>query len=1070
LSGFSLGLGEIIVESTLASPLKASIPLSGMDRIDLDPDQFFIRIDGTSNPKIQYRLVRTDTETASIILYTRKAVTEPLIQFRIEVEWDEGIVARRYDVLIDPPSYQLNAPVEEVTVSTPDENLGGVFEPIATNLAPVSSLAETAVIGSDDDIDELVIPAMEARQQYGPIVDGNSIWRVAKKVATGSRELSIYQWMYGIWKANPRAFTRSNMHRLKIHVLISVPFEREVAAISRVDAYQTYARHLALLEPVTESGEIVVDDDSVPRTVIESAPKVENEKLVFEELPVDVVEKPPVTTAVVNIGKAGTPVVVNPAHTQAIEVLNEGEVVIELPEILDTGDQSGVIIVGAGTNIEVPTVKSSTIDESQAESSSTFKNRSHFIDQLPVIGSGAPLAFLGRTLQQTDEFVSTRPGWWIMAFGVWVTLVILMLSHEIRSRPRFFHGLKLRVTDLVLGVSPTRESILVSAGAEDSLRKLAMENESDEISEQSDKFNSNIDEVIAEADVLVANGKADKAVELLEASMDIQPDQGLTIHMLEAYHKAGDAKGFETLAEHFKTVITELNSSDQIYMQAMYSELRPNSTHLLDEGYLTDPSIVIPVIPAKPERPEQDARPPIGEDNNVEDPVESDPGDAIENDEAEDEDDFLATQVVIRENEAELPALATGVREQDDTLDEADVYLAYGLYENAEDLLIQSMEARPGRADYMSKLLDTYFATRNVAAFTKQAEALKAVGNAANRYWDRVQVMGYELAPDNELFSGARDSSLGASDLGIAKPEAADFDVGSEIEDDAPIAETDFPLSEEPNDIVDVDFDVDTQSFNETVNREGEVVEEEEEASDAPSDDEIVFDATDLESIQKVHGTTTNFELPEDINVDDDETGSESESMSLVLPGAEEIEFEPLDSGIFDLPDDMDADGEEIVSESGDELMETSGAQETDFGPFDTDVFDLPDDMDIDGENIISESEDPSTEISDDEEIEFGSLDTGVLGLPGEPENDVDSKSFDGRILYFPDSHGDDGRSGEFESEVKVTLQSIRDQIQQINERMFSQERDSNNLKKAIGELNELSNFQLPGKSKKSKQ
>jgi len=170
------------------------------------------------------------------------------------------------------------------------------------------------------------------------------------------------------------------------------------------------------------------------------------------------------------------------------------------------------------------------------------------------------------------------------------------------------------------------------------------------------------------------------------------------------------------------------------------------------------------------------------------------------------------------------------------------------------------------------------------------------------------------------------------------------------------------------------------------------------------------------------------------------------------------------------LPDDMDADGEEIVSESGDELMETSGAQETDFGPFDTDVFDLPDDMDIDGENIISESEDPSTEISDDEEIEFGSLDTGVLGLPGEPENDVDSKSFDGRIVYFPDSHGDDGRSGEFESEVKVTLQSIRDQIQQINERMFSQERDSNNLKKAIGELNELSNFQLPGKSKKSKQ
>jgi len=1032
LSGFGLGLGEIIVESTLASPLKASIPLSGMDRIDLDPDQFFIRIDGTSNPKILYRLEPTGTETASIILYTRKAVTEPLFQFRIEVEWDEGIVARRYDVLIDPPSYQLKAPVEEVTASTPDENPGSVFEPIATNLPAASSVAETAVTRSDNHTGEPARRAMEPRQQYGPITEGDSIWRVAKKVAAGSRELSIYQWMYGIWIANPRAFNRSNMHRLKIHELINVPFEGEVAEISRSKAYQTYARHLALLQPSTESREIVVEDDPVPRTVVESVPEVEDVKLVFEKLPVVAVEKPPVTTAVVNIEKAGTPVVVNPSHTPAVEVLNEGEVILDLLEIPNSGDQSGIVIVGAGTNVEVPIVMGSTNDEPRVESSSAFKNPSHSIEQLSVIDSGASQGILGRAVQWTDEFVSSRPGWWTMAFNAWITLVILMLSYEIRSRPWLFRDIKQRVSNLVPGVSATRELILASPEAEDSLRNLAIGNEPDDPTEQPGKINSNIDEVMAEADVLVANGKTGKAVELLEASMDIQPDQGLTIHMLEAYHKAGDAKGFETLAEHFKSVIAEMDSSEQIYVQAMYSELCPKSTHLLDAGYLTNPNTVVPVIPLMPEHPEQDAPPRMGEDNHVEGPVESDPGDAIENDEAEDEDDFLATQVIIRENEAELPPQAAGVRQQDDTLDEADIYLAYDLYENAEDLLIQSMKARPGRADYTSKLLDTYFATRNVVEFTKQAEALKGMGDAANRYLDRVQVMGYELAPNNELFSGARDSSLSASDLGIAKPEAADFDLGSEIEGDAPIAKTDFPLNGDSNYLVDVD----TQSFIETVNREDEVVEDEEEAptsgeaADELSDQEIVFDATDLERIQKDGGKTEIFELPGDINVDNDETGSELESMSLELPGAEEIEFEPLDSGIFDLPDDTDADGEEIVSESEDASMETG----------------------------------------DDEEIVFGPLDTGVFELPDDPENDVDSKSFDGRILYFPDGHSDDGKSGEFESEVKMTLQSIRDQMQQINERMFSQERDSNNLKKAIGELNELSNFQLPGKNKKSKQ
>jgi FimV-like protein len=1075
LSGFGLGLGEIIVESTLASPLKASIPLSGMDRIDLDPDQFFIRISGISKPKIQYRLERTDTGTASINLYTRKAVTEPLFQFSIEVEWDEGTVARRYDVLIDPPSYHLNAPVEAITTSDPDENPGNGFEPIVANPPATSPVVETAVTSSDNHTGEPVTPATEARRQYGPIVDGDSIWRVAKKVATGSKELSIYQWMYGIWKANPQAFARSNMHRLRTNEFIGVPYEREIAAIPWAEAYQTYTRHLALFETAIETVETVADDDPAPRTVVESAPEVERERLAFEELPVAVVEKPPVTTAAVNIEKAATPVVVNSSNNPAIEVLNEGEVILDLLEVLDAGDQSGIIIVGAGANIEVPTVKSSTNEESRVESSSAFKNRSHSIEQLPVIGSGAPLTFLGRALQQTDEFVSTRPGWWIMAFGVWITLVILMLSHEIRSRPGLLRGLKQRVTDLVLGVSTTRELIPASAEVEDSFRKLAMESESDDPTEQPDKINSKIDEVMAEADVLVAKGNPDKAMELLEASMDIQPDQGLTIHMLEAYHKAGDAKGFETLVEHFKTVIEAMDSGDQIYVQAMYSELCPNSTYLIDAGYLKDPNIMVPAIPAKPERPEQDARPHMGEDNNVEVPVESDPGDAIENDEAEEEDDFLVTQVIIRENKAELPAPAAGVKQQDDTLDEVDIYLAYGLYENAEDLLIQSMEARPGRADYTSKLLDTYFATRNAADFTRQAEALKRMGDAANRYWDRVQVMGYELAPDNELFSGARDSSLSASDLGIAKPQVADFDLGSEIEDDAPIAKTDFPLSEDSNDLVDDDVDVDTQSFIETVNREGEVVEDEEEvptsgeAADDPSDYEIIFDAAGVEGIKKIDGATRIFELPDEINVGDDETGAEPENMSLELPGAEEIVFESLDSGIFDLADDTDADGEEIVSESEYALIETSGAGETDFGSLDTDVFELPDDMDVDGEKIISEPADASMETGDDEEIDFGPLNTGFFELPDDPENNVDSKSFDGRILYFPVSHSDEGKSGEFESEVKMTLQSIRDQMQQINERMFSQERDSNNLKKAIGELNELSNSQLPEKSKKSK-
>jgi len=1090
LSCFSLGLGEIIVESTLASPLKASIPLNGMDRIDLDPDQFFIRLDGFSKPKIRYRLERIDTETARIILYTRKAITEPLFQFRIEVEWDEGIVARRYDVLIDPPSYLLNTPVEVITTSVPGEISGSLTEPVATDPPAASSVVETTVTRSVNHTGEPGSPPMEPRRQYGPIGDGDSIWRVAKKVATGNKELSIYQWMYGIWQANPQAFARSNMHRLRIYEFISVPYEWEVAEIPRGQAYQTYARHLALFETAIENRETVVGDDSVAHAVVGSAPKVANEKMVFEEIPTAVTEEPPVTNAAVNIDQVSASVVVNPSHTPAAEVLKEGEVILDLIEVLDTGDQPGIILVGAGTDIEVPAVQGNTNDESQAEWAGTLEKRGDFIEQLPVIGSEAPLAIVGRALQQTDEFVSSRPSWWVMAFGVWVTLVILMLSYEFRSRPGLMRDLKQRVVDLVLGVFTTRESIQVSAGVEYSLRSLAADNESNEPG----SISPDVDEVIAAADVIVANGNTDEAVDLLEATMDIQPDQGLTIHLLEAYYKAGDAKSFETLVRHFESVISEMDTSEQVYLQAMYSELCPNTTHLIDQGYLVDPNIAVPAIPLKPERPEEEARPHIGASDATEGPVESDLGDDMENDEPE--DDFLATQVVVRDNETEVPVKGAGVGQQDDTLDETDIYLAYGLYDNAEDLLMQSMEARPGRADYTSKLLDTYFATRNTTEFIRQAEALKAMGDAAGRYWDRVQVMGYELAPDNEMFSGARGSSLSASDLGITKPEAADIDLGSEIEDDGSIAETDILLSGEPDDLVDVD--VDTQTFIETVARDDEVGEDEEEApvpgaaADGLSDPEIAFDEEEVESIEMDRGATGVFELPDDVDsslddaelvysldVDYEEKDSESEDLSSELSEAEEIEFDPLDSAIFDLPDDIDAGDEESTSEPENLSLELSGAEEIEFEPLDSGVFDLPEDFDTSSEENNTDLEDALMETSRAEETDFGQFDSDVSvdgdeaepveNLVGNLEDGVDSKSFDGRILYFPDSHGNYEKSGEFESQVKMTLQSIRDQMQQINERMFSQERDSNSLKKAIGELNDSGNFQPHGKRKKSK-
>lgn len=95
--------------------------------------------------------------------------------------------------------------------------------------------------------------------------------------------------------------------------------------------------------------------------------------------------------------------------------------------------------------------------------------------------------------------------------------------------------------------------------------------------------------------------------------------------------------------------------------------------------------------------------------------------------------------------------------EQNDILNEVDVYLAYKLYDKAIKLLASSLEKNPERADYRAKLLSAFFATRNATAFVCEAKALKAMGSIADRYWDRVVSMGQELVPDDQLFSDEWD-------------------------------------------------------------------------------------------------------------------------------------------------------------------------------------------------------------------------------------------------------------------------------------------------------------------------
>jgi pilus assembly protein FimV len=124
-----------------------------------------------------------------------------------------------------------------------------------------------------------------------------------------------------------------------------------------------------------------------------------------------------------------------------------------------------------------------------------------------------------------------------------------------------------------------------------------------------------------------------------------------------------------------------------------------------------------------------------------------------------------------------------------DALAEADVYLAYGRIQQAEDVLQAALQEDPGNDACLLKLLEVYHAAGNVAAFERAASDYRDGVTADDSRWLKVAKMGRALAPHNELFSADTDSGADF-DMDLSGMEhlpdagSIDFSVDDTDEDD----------------------------------------------------------------------------------------------------------------------------------------------------------------------------------------------------------------------------------------------------------------------------------------------
>ncbi len=104
--------------------------------------------------------------------------------------------------------------------------------------------------------------------------------------------------------------------------------------------------------------------------------------------------------------------------------------------------------------------------------------------------------------------------------------------------------------------------------------------------------------------------------------------------------------------------------------------------------------------------------------------------------------------------------------DQGDPLAEADFHMAYGLYDQAADLVRIALEREPDRRDLRLKLLEIYFVWGNKDAFLQTAKGLEATRDRAPAgEWDKIVIMGKQICPDDPLFAATAGSGRGAGAL-----------------------------------------------------------------------------------------------------------------------------------------------------------------------------------------------------------------------------------------------------------------------------------------------------------------
>ena len=256
LGASALGIGEIRTQSSLNQVLRAEIPLvlSGNDRLEnirirlASPEAFEQAGVERQHGLTQLRfkpLARPDGRHV-IQVSSRDAITDPFLDFLVEVESPQGTVLREFTLLLDP-SRGGTSRAQPPDVPAYPSRLAYNDEPAPRPRAasapyPVRGPEPSAWdrdVGGAPSHPAAIGPEQLSGRTYGPVGRRENLIDVANRIERPA-QITPEQMALGLYLANPRAFTR-NINGLKAGSVLRIPNDAYLSSISQEEAQAALA-------------------------------------------------------------------------------------------------------------------------------------------------------------------------------------------------------------------------------------------------------------------------------------------------------------------------------------------------------------------------------------------------------------------------------------------------------------------------------------------------------------------------------------------------------------------------------------------------------------------------------------------------------------------------------------------------------------------------------------------------------------------------------------------------------------------------------------------------------------